>query len=249
MLYDNFENRTIIKGELVAVDPIHIGASGNGSLNPSDLDAHVLKDSLGNPIIPGSSIKGVIRSRFEAIMRSIGENVCDIFDNKPENCVSDNFAKETFRDKKLDDIAKAKALYDKSCVVCRLFGGKAVAGKLRFKDCSYIGEKFVGEKRDGVGIDRDTGAAKGSAKYDFEIIPKGSRFDFVLIAENLDEQQGKYLKFIIDMLEGNGIIDGDYLSFGGKTTRGLGRMKLEKTSIQKIDANKLKEQISERFSL
>lgn len=248
MLYDKFENRTIITGQLVAVDPVHIGASGNDSLNPSDLDSHVLKDLQGKPLIPGSSVKGVIRSRFEAVMRSIGETACNIFDNNDEDCVSNRLYKE-IADSKLSELEKAEKLYESSCTVCKLFGGKSVAGKLRFKDCYFIGEKFISENRDGVGIDRDTGSVSGNAKYDFEIIPKGSRFDFVLIAENLDEKQRKYLSFIVDLLEGNGISEGDYLAFGGKTTRGLGRMKLENKNIEYTDADMLKKQLEERFSL
>jgi len=75
MLYNRFENRTVINGIIEAVDPIHIGASTKESLNPVDMDDHVLKDSNGNPIIPGSTIKGVVRSRFEAVMLSLGKNV------------------------------------------------------------------------------------------------------------------------------------------------------------------------------
>lgn len=233
----------------MAVDPIHIGASGGESLNPSDLDDHVLKDSAGNPIIPGSSVKGVVRSRFEAIMQSIGASVCDIFDNNPDNCVSDRYNREIMDDGRLSNLEKAEILYDKSCAVCKLFGGKAIAGKLRFKDCTYIGEKCAYDRRDGVGIDRDTGAAKKGVKYDFEIVPKGTRFDFMLIAENLDEQQGEYLKFIVELLKGNGLTEGDYLAFGGKTTRGLGRMRLEEVKTKSIDAASLKTQLAQRFSI
>jgi CRISPR-associated RAMP protein (TIGR02581 family) len=238
MLYHRFENRTIIHGVIEAIDPIHIGASAKESLNPVDLDQHVLKDANGLPLIPGSSLKGVVRSRFEAVMRSLDQRVCDIFKDKDPTCASTDEIKKVQKDKYLSDEQKAQALYDKSCTVCQLFGGRAVAGKLRFKDCSYIGEKCIFEKRDGVGIDRDTGAAAGKVKYDFEIIPKGSCFDFTLIAENLDAQQMKYLDFILRMLEGNDITKGDYLSIGGKTTRGLGRIclkEVKKTTMTRED--------------
>ncbi len=249
MLYHSFENRTIITGVIEAVDPLHIGASSKETLNPIDLDSHVLKDTKGNPVIPGSSVKGVVRSRFEAVMRSIGERVCDVFDELDENCASKGFIKGVNEDKKISDKEKARKLYDKSCTVCKLFGGRAIAGKLRFKDCSYIGERCVYEKRDGVGIDRDTGAARKNAKFDFEIIPKGTCFDFMLIAENLDEQQMKYLDFIVRMLEGNDIAEGDYIAVGGKTTRGLGRIRLKDIKRQVIDKNKLKAQLLEQLGM
>ncbi len=249
MLYNSFQNRTIITGVIEAIDPIHIGAASKESLNPVDLDMHVLKDAAGNPVIPGSSLKGVVRSRFEAILRTLGKSVrvCDIFNEYDESCTSKKVINDVRKDKKKSDEEKAECLYEKSCTVCKLFGGRAIAGKLRFKDCNYIGEKFVPERRDGVGIDRDTGAAKDRAKYDFEIIPKGSRFDFTLIAENLDKEQMPYLDFILDMLQGNGITEGDYISIGGKTTRGLGRIRLVITGRDDITAEKMRDHIRARL--
>lgn len=228
MLFDVFDNRTIVTGELVALDPIHIGSSAKESLNPIELDSPVLKDAMGNPVIPGSSIKGVVRSQFERVMRSLvpdGSGSCGVFGK--ENCLTPEEKKHL----------TPEQLYEKSCQTCRLFGGIAVAGKLRFKDASYIsqnGKVCQYEKRDGVGIDRDTGAAAGSAKFDYEIVPRGSRFRFALIAENLDAEQKKQLEFIVALLEGT-LIPDDYLAFGGKTTRGLGRMRLENTHTETVD--------------
>ena len=247
MFYNSFQNRTIITGVIEAIDPIHIGAASKESLNPVDLDMHVLKNAAGNPIIPGSSLKGVVRSRFEAVLRTLGERVCDIFNENDENCTSKKVINEVRENNGISDEQKAEMLYKKSCTVCKLFGGRAIAGKLRFKDCNYIGEKFVPERRDGVGIDRDTGAAKDRAKYDFEIIPKGSRFDFTLIAENLDKEQMPYLDFILDMLQGNGITEGDYISIGGKTTRGLGRIRLDITGRDDITSEKMIDRIRARL--
>lgn len=228
MLFDVFDNRTIITGELVAVDPVHIGSSAKESLNPIDLDSPVLKDTSGNPVIPGSSIKGVVRSQFERVMRTIEsskQGSCGVFGE--ENCLRPDDRKKL----------NPEQLYDKSCQTCRLFGGIAVAGKLRFKDAEYIsqnGKKCQYEKRDGVGIDRDTGSVSGNAKFDYEIIPRGSRFRFTLIAENLDDEQKKQLDFVIGLLDGT-LIPGDYLAFGGKTTRGLGRMRLENVKKETVD--------------
>lgn len=231
MLYTKFENKTIVKGILTAVDPIHIGAAGKESLNPIEVDNAVLKDAAGNPLIPGSSLKGVVRSQFEAILRSVGARVCDIHNDKDESCTSQDIIKRIrsrSKDQKLPLLEQAELYYEASCEVCRLFGGRQFAGKLHFKDCYYAGDSpCLFEKRDGVGINRETGSAARGVKYDFEIIPKGTQFDFELIAENLDEKQEKYLGLILDMLCGKGMTDGDYLAVGGKTTRGLGRIRLE----------------------
>lgn len=232
MLFDKFNNKSTITGVLTAIDPIHIGSAGAEVLDPTQVDNSVLKDLNGLPVIPGSSIKGVVRSYFEAVMRSVGKNACDCMDSK-NKCVTDNDMK-SFRGSEID---KAQQAYNQSCDVCKLFGGTALASKLQFKDSTYIGDVCVYEHRDGVGIERETGAAKRGAKYDFEIVPKGSKFTFTLIAENLDDEQKKYLDFILKTLE-NG-----ELSVGGKTTRGLGRIQLSDVNRDDVDVSKLKEML------
>lgn len=233
MLYDKFLNRYTVTGKLIAIDPIHIGSSSKNSLDPTDVDDAVLKDNNGRPIIPGASVKGVVRSYFESVLRGIdAEKACIVLDK--DKCCTEK-KKQNFEDKK-NPFEKAKAVYDCSCDVCRLFGGREFAGKLQFKDCYLIGEPSY-ERRDGVAIDRNTGAAKGKAKYDFEVISKDSEFEFYLTADNLDEQQKKYFDFILNaMQEGK-------LSVGGKTTRGLGRFKVSDLKVDIITADDLKEKL------
>ncbi len=236
MLFDKFVNKIIVTGIIIAVDPLHIGSSNTDSLDPTQVDNSVLKDYNGNPLIPGSSLKGVVRSDFEAVLRSIGKKVCDVFDTDDERCATKGAVSEINKDK-ISDEGKAEIIYSKSCEVCRLFGGRGIASHIEFKDCTYIGERCIFEHRDGVGIDRETGAAKRGAKYEFEVIPKGSRFDFYMTAVNIDEGQRKYLNYIIKKLE-----SGD-LCVGGKTTRGLGRIKLENTIKKEITAEDIKKEL------
>lgn len=232
MLFDRFENKYILKGILVALDPIHIGSSSKSTLDPIDVDSAVLKDSRGYPVIPGSSVKGVVRSWFESVLRGAGIEVCDVLDNK-RCCTAKN---ESERKNCKDIKEKAEMAYEDSCEVCRLFGGREIAGKLQFKDSYLIGEPSF-EFRDGVGIDRETGAAKRGAKYDFEIISKDSDFSFYLTAENLDDKQKKYFDFIVE-----GLKSGD-LSIGGKTSRGLGRFAVRDIEIKVITADEMKQRL------
>lgn len=246
MLFDKFENRTIIKGTLEAVDPIHIGSSDKNSLNPTEIDMSVLKDHLGNPVIPGSSIKGAVRNYFESVMRSIYPNdikkACNVLEDK-YSCITNDKTRQ-LKYQITDEVELSKEFYNQSCEVCRLFGGKNIAGKLQFKDCMFKGDKPIYEYRDGVAIDRDTGTAKQGAKYDFEIVAKGTQFDFYMIAENLDDIQQKQLDFIIKLLEGKVITEGNYISIGGKTTRGMGRIKLIDYTIITTTAEDLKKKFN-----
>lgn len=240
MLFDKFENQTIVKGELTCIDPICIGSSKKDSLNPISVDNSVLKDSTGNPIIPGSSIKGVVRSYFESVIRTIDKEkgACDVMD-KTKYCTFKYTQK--IHEKGISAAETARRAYEYSCITCRLFGGRELAGKLKFKDCYAIipdgQDRIATEFRDGVGIDRVTGAAKQGAKYDYEIVPKGTKFDFCLIADNLDDEQKKAFDFIIKYL-----CSGE-MAVGGKTSRGLGRVQLNVTGKKEITTETLKQEL------
>ena len=52
------------KGKIKLVTGLHIGA-GNEAVHIGGIDNEVVKDSDGNPYIPGSSLKGKIRSLLE----------------------------------------------------------------------------------------------------------------------------------------------------------------------------------------
>ena len=126
-------------------------------MNPIDVDNSVLKDSQGRPVIPGSSIKGLTRFFFESVLRNINESsACNVLEEK-ECCTEKTDVKNEI--KRLREKGSHEELatysYEKSCEVCKLFGGREFAGKLMFKDCFLIGDVKL-EHRDGVGIDRKT---------------------------------------------------------------------------------------------
>ena len=243
MLYTTFENKSIIKGVLTAVDPLHIGGGYQYGTDLINADGAVLKDAAGNPVIPGSALKGVVRTKFETILRAAGITVCDPFNDKDENCLTRAKAVR-IKQEKLPPAQQAEKLYQASCDVCRLFGNRQFAGKLHFKDCCYLGDapcRF--EKRECTGVDRVTGSVAMKAKHTFEIIPKGTQFDFVLIVENLAQEQERYLALILDILCGKGITDEDFLTVGGKSTRGLGRIRLDITEQTRFTADDCRNKI------
>lgn len=79
--------------------------------------------------------------------------------------------------------------------------------------------------RDGVVIDRDSGTAVTKLKYDYEILPTDSTFQFEMVAENVNETDLELLAIGL-----NEMLSGEFL-VGGNTTRGLGNCKLEKFKI------------------
>lgn len=227
-MFEKLENRYFFRGELVLENEMHIG-SGKGD---EKTDSHVVKDFNGKPFIPGSSLRGSLRSAIERIAASLGKNPCLL---TYDNCVTNSKdilqkefkeiinSKDNFKIKKfLDDDSKI-------CPVCRLFGSTVVASKIKITDLRLIKEKAEPAIRHGVAINRDTETSQDKAKFDFEVVPKGSTFEFELIGENLTDNDRALLAIgIQEMTEGNFWI-------GGNTARGLGKCKLEGLKIEYFD--------------
>jgi CRISPR-associated RAMP protein (TIGR02581 family) len=67
--FATLNNRLVIKGNLVAVTALRIGAGRDTNVIGNDLP--VLRDSLGAPFIPGASLKGAFRARVGALVRAV----------------------------------------------------------------------------------------------------------------------------------------------------------------------------------
>lgn len=238
MLYNKFVNRRIVIGVIENTVPLCIGA-GNDSFDPTEVKSPVVKDYVGNPIIPGSSLKGVLRNTVERILKNDvfkGQwEVCDIFSDSKNICNSSKSV-EKLKDESKSEAELAQNIYDNCCDVCKLFGGHNFAGKLQIKDLNLCdNEKPRFGYRDGIGIDRDTGSSRDGAKYNYEIVEAGSKFDFYMLADNLEIKQEKLFNLIIKLLE-----DGE-ISVGGKTSRGLGQVILKNKNIKLINKDNLAE--------
>src|SRR3954465_8561228 len=65
--FHRLEQRLPLSGALVTRPALRIGSGGGGELDAVDLP--VLRDATGYPFIPGSSLKGPLRSTVEALLR------------------------------------------------------------------------------------------------------------------------------------------------------------------------------------
>jgi CRISPR-associated RAMP protein (TIGR02581 family) len=191
-------------------------------------DSLVVRDLKNKPFIPGSSLRGVLRSVIERIAASLGKNPC-LLSSKTcvtnSNDIQEEF-KKLLKEKDKDRIELFLKNNSKICPVCRLFGSPVVASKIRITDLPLKIEKAEPTIRHGVAINRDTETSQDKAKFDFEVVPKGSSFEFELIGENLNDDDLSLLAIEIqEMMEGNFWI-------GGNSSRGLGKCKLDKTDIK-----------------
>ncbi|MBE0521935.1 MAG: CRISPR-associated RAMP protein [Candidatus Methanoperedenaceae archaeon] len=199
-MYRTFENRAIIQYTVNTISSLHIG--GHGTTAPAEMDHQVIKNSSGFPIIPGSSLKGVFRTELERLIKGLGIDTCTV----PDVCKS----------KKKKDV-------ETECPVCLLFGGGELAGSVRIKDATARRQKTT--VRDGVAIERKTRKAKDRAKYDIEVVPKGTEFGGEIVIENLNLSGHENAKLggFLGLVEFFNACSG---SIGHATSRGFGQVSI-----------------------
>jgi CRISPR-associated protein Csm3 len=217
-----------IDGTLAFTTAFHLGSGGEGE---GAVDAGVLRDAEGLPLLPGSSLKGVFRATAESFAAHLGMQAC-FLDRSNERCASgsEKLAKECLKklEKPITPAEVVTLVRGNVCDVCMLFGSPLARGRIRFHDASLM--KWAGhtENRDGVGIDRDAGTAVPQIKYDFEVVPRGAEFSFRVELENPTDRELALVTVVLREWERGARI-------GGKTTRGLGNAELRELGVQTID--------------
>ena len=236
--HHQLEKRFDIEGQLILETGLHCGSAlPSGSTN-----AGVIRDAFGYPVLPGSSLKGAMRSRVAALAHGITETPCchmvktrDLLrlkNNKwqqPDRCLSTYQDGAAWIQEHVGDGAKPlsiESLSTKLCAICKLFGGASWRAAVTFDDLILDLESLpITEVRDGVGLDRDSRLAVPGVKYNFESLPPGTRFHFRCSAENLDDEGEALLAAgILELCNG-------HLPLGGKVTRGLGSVSLDAKSL------------------
>jgi CRISPR-associated protein Csm3 len=242
ILLDTFQGRLRLEGVLTTWTALHIGAGGSG--DALGTDSPVVRTAGGAPYIPGSSLKGVLRSAAEALFRGGPFQkdrkrlwACDPIAGRDRVCVTHERseairAAEKERAKKAsrepDSRRVAEEIWEESCTVCQLFGSLALASRVRFADLPVRNEAPLLELRNGVGIDRDKELAAAGVLYDFEAVPPETQFELRVTVDNpTDEEVGLLLYLFQELDAGN-------LTLGGKTSRGLGRVRVRWETIEEI---------------
>lgn len=226
-------NHATVALTITPIDPMLIksGQATVGGVDMSFVRTYSRGSENPEPFIPGSSLKGVIRSYAEKICRSLRTApvpVCLPY-VKPEDAVNGQRDQAScglrltkyLGDNDLRTIPTAD-IYRLSCPACRLFGSHQFIGRLETSD-GYLTEEFkqsgkpVLEIRDGVAIDRLTGGPAGGAKYDLEVLTKGE-FSTRIDIRNFERWQLGLLGLVIrDMTDG-------LIRIGMGKSRGLGRI-------------------------
>lgn len=208
--------KIIINGVIKAQTGIAIGGSTVG-LGIGGVDNPVIKTSAGEPYIPGSSIKGKLRSLLEKaegkpLTQKLGEARIHVCETKEE------FA---------------------SCSVCKIFGSPgekeySEPTRIMVRDAHLTVESnkdlqelptdtdYTEVKYENV-IDRITSAAN---PRQMERVPAGACFSFEFIYNVLSEEDKN---MFADLLKTMGLLEHDYLGSSG--SRGYGRITFENINV------------------
>jgi CRISPR-associated RAMP protein (TIGR02581 family) len=232
-----FINECTVELKLHAVDPILV-KSGLATVSGADM-AFVLtyRGGHGEPYLPGSSLKGVLRSHAERIARSLSSpSACEPFwnDDIKEEIRRNPSRAETMwcsekfkvREKQFAEEIDNATAYKDSCPACRFFGSTYYVGRFAVSDAYLVpgSRNRRPQQRDGVGIDRYTGGASKGAKFNLEVLTDVT-FKCMLKIRNFEVWQLGWLAYVIQDLKD------EIIHVGSGKSRGLGRVKGEVESV------------------
>jgi len=264
---ENFQNIPTFLGflelkyEIEVISGLHIGGSKDsieigGTDNPViKLKTYKIKDEILSdvPYIPGSSLKGKIRSLLELAenkhIKKLKEIIAEEYKKKPENLTEKEI--NDYLSQKRNNSKEWKGLIEKigtvcscgKCEICKLFGtgGDKVEEpiRLRFSEFypkeetiemwkTYLGEVYTEIKTENV-INRITSTAQHPRHT--ERVTANSIFEGTItfrVFEGDDENLFKTLESGLELLEK------DYL--GGSGSRGYGRVKVKLSEVNWIPA-------------
>lgn len=197
-----------LSGKINVLSGLHIGA-GQDEIKIGGIDNPVIKNPLTDrPYIPGSSLKGKIRTLLEWKYGKIGEN------GSPYSAESEegHLITRIFGNGKSDDKYK---------------GGPT---RVIFHDCSLdkknadklVEKNALTEQKVEVSINRINGTAAGSGPRHVERVPAGAIFDFklsYLIFNDEDKKDFPQLFLGMKLLE--------LTALGGSGSRGYGKIEFE----------------------
>ena len=213
--------------ELTPIDPILI-KSGYATIDGPDMvPVSTLREGKVVYYFPGSSLKGVLRSHFERIARTLKEgSVClPYYEPKKKGKTPVPVASELesfgcgFRG--AEDALKSTH-YSDQCAACRLFGSLRFAGRFSIGDAYPLPGREQPKQghRNGVGIDRFTGGTVPGVLFDLAVL-EGGVFEAKIRVTNFELWQLAALNFLlIDLRD-------EILSIGSGRSRGLGRVRGE----------------------
>lgn len=226
-----FLGKLVLEGEILCQTGLHIGA-GKGSLEIGGADNPVVKDAFGIPYIPGSSLRGRLRSLLEQTLglavpaelvylsKRKGQEVRIHQSDRPDDEVCVLFGRTPGRMERVTGETAETAV--------------ATPARLTVYDAPLVTESITSQMRENLddeltevksenAVDRITSQANPRT---LERVPAGARFRFRMVLDILCEEDKPLVARVAEALR---LLEDDALGGGG--SRGSGRVAFNNLSL------------------
>lgn len=221
-----FLGKLVLEGEIVCQTGLHIGA-GKGSLEIGGADNPVVKDAFGIPYIPGSSLRGRLRSLLEQTLglavpselvflsKRKGQEVRIHQSDRPDDDVCVLFGRNPGRMERVS----GDAIESSAATPARLtvYDAPLVVDSITQQMRENLDDELTEVKSENA-VDRITSQANPRT---LERVPAGARFRFRMVLDVLCPEDKPLLARIAEALR---LLEDDTLGGGG--SRGSGRIGL-----------------------
>jgi CRISPR-associated protein Csm3 len=220
-----FLGKLILEGELHCQTGLHVGA-GKGSMEIGGSDNPVVKDAFGHPYVPGSSLRGKLRSLLEQtsgmavpselvyLSKRKGQEVRIHQSDRPDDEICLIFGRSPGRMDRAsgDSLDSSQATPARLAVYDAPLDVHSITPQMR----ENLDDELTEVKSENA-IDRITSQANPRT---LERVPAGARFHIRLVMDVLCEEDGPLFSRV---LEGLRMLEDDTLGGGG--SRGSGRVR------------------------
>ena len=212
-MFRTLHNQARLVLKVQPVSPVLVKSAGSG-IDPTrpEMEFVSVMTDLGRvEYLPGSTLKGGMRSFAERLLLALGKRACDPIEKKSPCSDREHRA------------------YARQCDACKLFGSPNLAGRLRVVDGQpwRLGatdeERKAGrdalrrETRANVAIDRASGAASAKGLFDMDVVTGGAFYPEITL-RNFQLWQLALVGLAIAEF------DAGFQQIGSGKSRGLGRV-------------------------
>jgi CRISPR-associated protein Csm3 len=205
----SFQGKVVITGKIGVVTGLHIGGN-KSALDIGGVDNAFIRTKKGRVFIPGSSLRGKIRSLLEKAE--------DVFEANGEPSGSVNDVTKIFGIHKAKNNEEIKPIKPVTLIVRDAY----LSDRLNEGENEKKNEREFLEIKTENTINRITGKASKSGPREIERVSEGAEFLFEMIF-NLNYDESENEKLLKQLFKGMKLLEDDYL--GGSGTRGYGKVK------------------------
>ena len=215
-MHSRLHNRVVLSLSIKPRGPLLVRA-GHTMSDASLMLEHNVQMPYGvlaaAPFIPGSSLKGVIRSHFERIAACCGIRACESF--------SSSACSRRVSGQELLKASEGEVYSEVICAACKVFGCEKAAGRFWARDAMPSADNPpTRQLRATLPIDRFLGSSRFASAMDFEAVV-GGEFETQIVLENFELWQLAMIGIVLMDL------DDGYVQIGGLRSKGFGLVAVE----------------------